>query len=88
MLSKDIWPVAQFSRISFDTTCLYVFAENKLISSVKNTKLIQSYILNLATKPGSFTAKTVYNKFCFFSEHCWNTLIYRLKMGLSKSTFA
>ena len=35
MLSKDIWPVAQFSRLSFDTTCLYVFAENKLISNVK-----------------------------------------------------
>ena len=35
MLSKDIWPVAQFSRLSFDTTCLYVFTENKLISNVK-----------------------------------------------------
>ena len=35
MLSKDMWPVAQFSRLSFDTTCLYVFAENKLISNVK-----------------------------------------------------
>ena len=35
MLLKDIWPVAQFSRLSFDTTCLYVFAENKLISNVK-----------------------------------------------------
>ena len=35
MLSKDIWPVAQFPRLSFDTTCLYVFAENKLISKVK-----------------------------------------------------
>ena len=35
MLSKDIWPVAQFSRLSFDTTCLYVFAKNKLISIVK-----------------------------------------------------
>ena len=35
MLSKDIWPVAQFSRVSFDTTGLYVFAEDKLISNGK-----------------------------------------------------
>ena len=35
MLSKDIWPVAQFSRLSFDAPFLYVFAENKLISNVK-----------------------------------------------------
>ena len=46
MLSEDIWPVAQFSRLSFDTTCLYVFAENKLISNVKKVSFFLEHPVN------------------------------------------
>ena len=52
MLSKDIWPVAQFSRLSFDTTCLYVFAENMLISNVKKVSFFFTLYIHLPYKSG------------------------------------
>ena len=51
---QDIWPVAQFSRLSFDTTCLYVFAENKLISNVKKVSFFLEHPV--------FTNDTIFSK--------------------------